>query len=66
VLRVQAGRHFWTDVLTGALAGSLIGYLVPAWHRAAPASAEAAETSLRVGVAPLVLPDGLGIALGVW
>lgn len=30
--RVLAGKHFMTDVMTGALLGSAIGYAVPALH----------------------------------
>ena len=33
ILRVAAGRHFPSDVLVGALAGSLIGYGIPALHK---------------------------------
>lgn len=33
VLRVVSGRHFPTDVLVGAAAGTAIGLLVPALHR---------------------------------
>lgn len=32
VERVAAGRHFPTDVIAGALAGTLVGILVPALH----------------------------------
>jgi membrane-associated phospholipid phosphatase len=31
-LRARAGRHFYSDVLTGAVVGSAIGFLVPAFH----------------------------------
>ncbi len=31
-LRVRAGRHFYSDVITGAVVGSAIGFLVPALH----------------------------------
>ncbi len=31
-LRVEAGRHFWSDVLIGAAVGSSIGLLVPYLH----------------------------------
>ncbi|MDC0719180.1 phosphatase PAP2 family protein [Nannocystis bainbridge] len=33
VLRVEAGKHFWTDVLFGSLAGTAIGTLIPLLHR---------------------------------
>lgn len=33
VARVAAGKHFWTDVLAGAVAGASIGVLIPALHR---------------------------------
>ena len=33
VLRVEAGKHFWTDVIAGSIAGSSIGVLVPTLHR---------------------------------
>jgi membrane-associated phospholipid phosphatase len=32
-LRVVAGKHFYTDVLTGALFGSAVGVAVPFFHR---------------------------------
>jgi membrane-associated phospholipid phosphatase len=32
-LRVNAGKHFLTDVLTGAIIGSSIGWLVPYLHK---------------------------------
>jgi len=32
-LRMRAGKHFATDVITGYLAGATIGYLVPMLHR---------------------------------
>lgn len=34
LLRVKAGRHFPTDVLTGYAIGALVGVLVPYFHRA--------------------------------
>ncbi len=33
IARVEAGKHFWTDVIVGAAAGASIGLLVPALHR---------------------------------
>ena len=34
--RVAAGRHFYSDVLAGALLGGMLGYALPALHRRAP------------------------------
>ena len=31
-LRVLAGKHFFTDVLTGAVVGSFVGWLIPKLH----------------------------------
>ncbi len=36
VARVEAGKHFWTDVITGAVVGTAIGVAVPALHRTTP------------------------------
>lgn len=36
VARVEAGKHFWTDVIVGALAGTAIGLAVPVLHRTTP------------------------------
>lgn len=33
LLRVEAGKHFWTDVIAGSLAGASVGVLVPVLHR---------------------------------
>ena len=35
---VHIGDHFYSDVLAGAVLGGVVGWLVPAWHRVAPAS----------------------------
>jgi len=32
-LRFKAGKHFPTDIIAGALAGSLIGWGIPQWHK---------------------------------
>jgi len=49
--RVQAGRHFPTDVLAGALVGTGVGLLIPALH------------DQPIQVAPLAVPDGAGVAV---
>jgi len=33
LLRVFSGRHFWTDVTSGAIIGASTGLIVPALHR---------------------------------
>lgn len=33
VLRVAAGKHFWSDVIVGAVAGTAVGLAIPAAHR---------------------------------
>jgi membrane-associated phospholipid phosphatase len=33
VFKVQAGYHFWTDILVGAAVGTSVGTLVPMLHR---------------------------------
>ena len=35
LLRVKAGKHYFTDVLTGFLVGATVGYLIPELHRIA-------------------------------
>jgi membrane-associated phospholipid phosphatase len=69
-LRVHAGKHFWTDVLAGALVGSAVGWVVPFLHRqAGPARAAGsglgAREGARFGLAPLPLPGGGGLVLEV-
>ena len=32
LLRVSGGKHFWTDVIAGAAAGTAVGFLVPWLH----------------------------------
>jgi membrane-associated phospholipid phosphatase len=45
-LRIAADRHYLTDVLTGALVGSAVGFLVPfVFHRASAATTDTGATS---------------------
>ncbi len=45
-LRIAADRHYLTDVLTGALIGSAVGFVVPfVFHRAPAATADPAATA---------------------
>ena len=34
ILRQQAGKHYWTDVITGYVVGAAIGILIPELHKA--------------------------------
>lgn len=52
VLRVEAGKHFWSDVAVGALVGSAVGYLVPELHL------RGHQTGSVARVAPMVVDDG--------
>jgi len=56
-LRVRAGKHFWSDVVTGAAVGSLIGFLVPFLH-----TREGPEDDLtgNLMVTPMFFEGGFG------
>lgn len=41
VLRIVAGKHYPTDVVVGAMAGSLIGWAVPTLHKSSRSSSSA-------------------------
>ncbi len=65
VLRVEAGRHFWTDVLAGAAVGSTVGYLVPLLHtRGVLGSGDdrTPPTLTSMKVTPTFQRDGFGLA----
>lgn len=49
VLRMESGNHFFSDVVAGAVLGSLSGYLVPELHRREGSSG---------GLSVTPLPDG--------
>lgn len=54
-LRVRAGKHFYSDVLVGAVVGAGVGYLVPALHaedgaRYAPSGRDYAAMGLGLAV----------------
>jgi membrane-associated phospholipid phosphatase len=74
-LRVRAGKHFYSDVVVGALVGSAIGIMVPRIHgsRYTPELAEvgAGSAGLVVGaLLPLLvpsdeLPNELSLSVGI-
>jgi membrane-associated phospholipid phosphatase len=51
-LRVRAGKHFYSDVLTGAVVGSGVGLLVPALHLGGARPLTPSEW-IAIGTAPL-------------
>jgi membrane-associated phospholipid phosphatase len=63
-LRIGADKHYFTDVMTGALAGALVGFVVPyVFHRPqdSPAGSAASAAQLRGTEGPTVV----GFS-GVW
>ena len=63
-LRVAAGKHFITDVFTGAVVGSALGLLIPYLHqRARPG--EGTPWASRLRATPLAYPGGGGILLTI-
>lgn len=67
VLRTQAGKHFYTDVLAGAVVGASIGALIPLVHLRRPGSARApapgSAAALSLRVLPSVSTTGFGLTL---
>jgi len=59
VLRVEAGKHFWSDVAMGAIVGSAVGYLVPELHL------RPAGNGPRAKLAPVMVEDGGGMVFSV-
>lgn len=57
-LRIAADKHYFTDVMTGALVGSGVGLAVPWLHRSPP-GLEVRRVSL------MVTPTGMGL-FGLW
>lgn len=65
-LRVAAGMHFWTDILTGGAIGLALGTLVPFLHtRAAITTSAPAVGKLAFRLYPTDLPGGAGLVLSV-
>jgi len=71
-LRVDAGKHFWTDVLTGALVGSALGVLIPyLHHRVMPKTlltrlAGSGRNALHWLAVPTMSTDGAGLLVTVY
>ena len=54
--RVASGQHFPTDVLTGAIVGSAVGFIVPELHRSDGAA---------LGASPSAMPGGYSLSLRI-
>lgn len=63
-LRVAAGKHFVTDVITGAVVGGSIGFLVPYLHRRLPLpELSVSRRAYRLQFLPTAFPGGAGLSL---
>jgi membrane-associated phospholipid phosphatase len=51
VERVLAGRHFYTDVIVGAVAGTVFGVTIPLLHRRGDGAPRLTAVPVRGGVA---------------
>ncbi|WP_437541107.1 phosphatase PAP2 family protein [Sorangium sp. So ce367] len=62
-LRIAGDRHYFTDVLTGAVFGAASGVLIPAlFHAPRPGVASSGTRSFRLSLAPVGGGAGVGIA----
>jgi membrane-associated phospholipid phosphatase len=61
-LRVMSDQHYATDVLTGMVAGSLAGWLIPKLHEPDPVAAPVPEATAGAAV-PVVLASGRSTAV---
>ena len=63
-LRVASDQHYATDVLTGVVAGSLAGWLIPKIHKPDPLEpAAATPTPAPAAAVPVVLTSGRSTAV---
>jgi membrane-associated phospholipid phosphatase len=63
VLRAEAGDHFYTDIIAGAILGISLGLLIPYLHERPARAADDPKTSqARLRFTPLVTPGGGGLA----
>ena len=60
MLRVFAGKHYWSDVITGAVVGGCIGFLVPYLHTI---GGKSDEKSLQWHIQPVIGENGYQ---GIW
>lgn len=66
-LRVHAGKHFYTDVIMGAVVGSAIGLLIPFLHRrVVPESVASRLAGLHLSVVPMISTDGGGLLVSAY
>jgi len=58
ILRVLAGKHYWTDVIVGALVGGAVGLLVPLLHDSYDDPLPPSCSSCRAATVPLISYGG--------
>ena len=64
VMRVRAGKHFWTDVLTGAAVGAGLGLAVPWLHELSDREPWLADLGVdQLRFYPQMIEGGFGIGL---
>lgn len=63
IMRIVADKHWSTDVIAGALTGSLSGWLIPFLHL--HDGARTSGTASRTHLWPLVASTGDGVSLGI-
>lgn len=61
LFRGFGGRHFWTDIITGAAVGATVGFLVPYLHLRKKRGTSTTELMIQ----PLISPSYRGLSLGM-
>ena len=62
-LRIAADKHYFTDVLTGAIVGAVVGFGVPyVFHRPESAATSTSSGAISIGMTG---PSVVGVS-GMW
>jgi membrane-associated phospholipid phosphatase len=65
VLRIAADKHWWSDVVTGGLLGTAVGFGIPFFlhYGGGPMNAASSLLGQRVALLPLAAPGALGLSI---